>query len=180
MTIDDTDFGLEYPFTEEELKRARRTLLAKYHPDRAPDTLKSKYTLITQKINADYARMHPSCVSTAKKTISVLNKKHSIYEIVYGVFMLIEIPAYILFGIILNSMLVDTHWLYLLCGTSLLLATFFFYIAKMKISVRLQLLQILSFAYLFAIPYPLIIFSVAFILTISLWIYPKLSFFAKR
>ncbi len=69
MTTDDTDFGLEYPFTEEELKHARRTLLAKYHPDRAPDSLKSDYTLITQKINVDYTRMHPSCVSTAKKQL---------------------------------------------------------------------------------------------------------------
>jgi hypothetical protein len=177
MTTADTYLELKYPFTEEELKHARRVLLAKYHPDRATDDLKENYTAIAQEINASYANMHPFCVSPARKTIITLNRQHSIPELMYGLFMLIEVPVYIILGLVLNSLDTVSHWMPFIAGTVLLLSTFFFYIAKMKISIRLQLLQVLSFALLFNNLYPTQIFITALVIMISLWIRPKISVF---
>ena len=179
MHTENIDFGLQYPFTEDDLKNARRALLAKYHPDRAAEDLKGAYTSLSQDINAEYSRMRPLCVSMAKKEIIRLSRKHSPIEILYGIFLLFEIPAYLAIGVILNIIDTQSHWLYLLAGIFVLLTTFFLYMGKMKISIRLQLLQAVSFLFLFSVPYPVLLFSSAFLIFLSLWVRPKLPFLFK-
>lgn len=179
MHTENIDFGLQYPFTEDDLKNARRALLAKYHPDRAAEDLKGAYTSLSQDINAEYSRMRPLCVSMAKKEIIRLSRKHSPIEILYGIFLLFEIPAYLAIGVILNIIDTQSHWLYLMSGTLVLLSVFLFYIARMKLSIRLQLLQLVAVFLLFAIPYPVLLSATATLIFLSLWVKPKLPFLFK-
>lgn len=179
MHTENIDFGLQYPFTEDDLKNARRALLAKYHPDRAAEDLKGEYTSLSQDINAEYSRMRLLCVSMAKKEIILLNRKHSPIEILYGIFLMFEIPAYLAIGVLLNNLDTQSHWLYLLSGTLVLLSVFLFYIARMKLAIRLQLLQLIAVFLLFAIPYPVLLSATATLIFLSLWVKPKLPFLFK-
>lgn len=44
--------GVDENVTKEELRKVKRRLLAKWHPDKAPDGKKDEYTEMSQKINA--------------------------------------------------------------------------------------------------------------------------------
>lgn len=75
---------LDQPFTLEDLKNARRELLAVYHPDKTVDEdLKGHYTKVTQRINAECNSLLPMCVSAEAKAI-ILNARNAQHQRKYG------------------------------------------------------------------------------------------------